>query len=128
MSLRPCLSCTRHVRSSEMACPFCGSSLPAAPALMPRSVAGLGRAAIMAFGAVAVATEVGCNVAPAYGLPPVDSGADATFIGSDDARNGGPPDAAISEDDAAASPDANNDAGAQLDSGGGIGPLYGGAP
>ena len=137
MSLRPCLSCTRHVRNSETACPFCGANLPAAPTLMPRSVAGLGRAAIMAFGAIAASAEMGCTVTPAYGGPGGD-----TFIGGLDAAYGGPPlDSAMSAEDAAA-PDSGNDAGgnvaaygappedtgAQFDSGGGVGPLYGGAP
>lgn len=147
MSLRPCLQCTRHVRSSEKACPFCGTNLPAVATATPRSVAGLGRAAIMAFGTLAATAEVGCTVAPAYGGP---SQQDA-FIGSQDAAYGGPPpdaslsepDAAAAAEDAATSPDAGNDAGgsvaaygappedaggAQLDTGGGIGPLYGGAP
>lgn len=141
MSLRPCLQCTRHVRSSEKACPFCGTNLPAVATATPRSVAGLGRAAIMAFGV----TAAGCNTPAA----PTDAGNDA-YIGSQDAAYGGPPpDASLSDEDAPtaadapASTDAGNDTGgsvaaygappedaggAQLDTGGGIGPLYGGAP
>ena len=69
MSLRPCVSCTRHVRSSEAVCPFCGETMSVAPAIVPRRVTGLGRAAIMAFGV----TAAGCETpAPAYGGPPVD--------------------------------------------------------
>lgn len=138
MSLRPCLNCTRHVRNIETACPFCGANLPDAPAPLQRSVVGLGRAAIMAFGAIAVATEVGCNATPA--APSLDAGPDATFIGGLDAAYGGPPLDAAMPTDAATSPgnDAGGsvaaygappeDAGNQSDTGGGIGPLYGGAP
>ncbi len=139
MSLRPCLSCTRHVRNSETACPFCGANLPASSAPVPRSVVGLGRAAIMAFGMTAAACDPTTTT---------DAGTDA-YIGGQDAAYGGPPvDAATPADDASASADAPNspdsgndaggsvaaygappeDAGNQSDTGGGIGPLYGGAP
>lgn len=134
MSLRPCLNCTRHVRNIETACPFCGTNLPASSAPVPRSVVGLGRAAIMAFGMTAAACDPTTST---------DAGTDA-YIGGQDAAYGGPPvDAAPSADDAAPTPpDSGNDAGgtvaaygappedagSQLDSGGGVGPLYGGAP
>ena len=141
MSLRPCVSCTRHVRSTESACPFCGTHLPEAANAPTRSIAGLGRAAIMAFGALAVSAEVGCNVTPVYGGPPRDDAgigdagsrpldapmqdapaAEDAPVVVDDAGGGGalyggpPPDSGAAQSDAGA------------DTGGGIGPLYGGAP
>lgn len=53
--LVPCPSCSRHVRASETACPFCGDAidLSASPApAEPRSR--LGRVAIFAFGATLI--------------------------------------------------------------------------
>ena len=136
MSLRPCVSCTRHVRNTETACPFCGANLPLASTAVPRSVVGLGRAAIMAFGMTAAACDSATNA---------DAGTDA-YIGGQDAAYGGPPDANASMEDAAADVDAGggiaaygtpapdaggtpSDAGMpQTDAFGGVGPLYGGAP
>lgn len=52
--LIPCRACQRHVRSSELSCPFCGVALSdeqrasAAPVLPRRR---LGRAALFTFGA-----------------------------------------------------------------------------
>jgi len=53
----PCPGCNRHVRaaSSSSACPFCGDSLPAAPALGPSPPRGISRSAILAFGAAVIA-------------------------------------------------------------------------
>lgn len=54
MSLVRCLSCSRHVRPLEAACPFCGAT--ERTPLRPRtSVPRLGRAAILAFGTTVAA-------------------------------------------------------------------------
>jgi hypothetical protein len=114
-----CPACTRHVRVTEEACPFCGARLPSslresAPPQGP-SVR-LSRAALLALGtlgtagALAVAPGCGGNttstIAP-YGIPPVpDAGDDA----SDATINVAPPYGI------APIPDAN------------LGPLYGIAP
>ncbi|MBX7194889.1 MAG: hypothetical protein K1X94_22745 [Sandaracinaceae bacterium] len=120
MSLRPCTSCGRHVRNHELRCPFCATTLSAVPeraaVVLPRA----GRAAIMAFGAMAsTATLAGCpgNPMPLYGGPPTDAG---------DRRE----DAASSTEDAGSAVDAatSDDAGmVETDTGGGMN-LYGGPP
>ena len=156
MSLRPCDGCGRHVRNTETTCPFCATTLELAPeraaVVLPRA----GRAAIMAFGAIATANAAGCGgPAPAYGTPPFDAGPqidaataendaatiedDAFVMGGTDAAYGAPPvDAAISDDAPLAESDTGggmnlyggppgDDAGGQNDAGGGAVPLYGGA-
>ncbi|MBN8612805.1 MAG: hypothetical protein J0L92_19575 [Deltaproteobacteria bacterium] len=151
MSLRPCEGCGRHVRNTETTCPFCASALAVTPertaVVLPRA----GRAAIMAFGAIASASTVGCGgVAPAYGTPAPDAGPasidaapsvedDAFVMGGTDAAYGGPPlDAAVSDTSMAESDTGGGtnlyggppteDAGGQTDTGeGGAVPLYGGA-
>lgn len=145
MSLRPCQGCGRHVRNTETTCPFCATTLEAAPerasVVLPRA----GRAAIMAFGAIATtANAAGCGgIVAAYGTPPVDAGpvveSDAFVIGGTDAAYGGPPiDAAMSSDDASM-PESDTgggmnlyggpptDAGGDQTDAGGAVPLYGGA-
>ncbi len=148
MSLRPCQGCGRHVRNTETTCPFCATTLESVPeraaVILPRA----GRAAIMVFGALASASNAGCDTAvAAYGGPPVDAGVDAAVandafvMGGTDAAYGGPPiDAAMSSDDASMSESdtgggmnlyggpPTEDAGGQTDTGeGGAVPLYGGA-
>lgn len=124
IQLLPCPSCSRHVRASERACPFCAAALDTAAAsarLAPAPTSRLGRAATFAFGA-AVATTLqvsGCAesetrmpdagtidgaIGPVYGGPPTDAGADA---GRDE--------------DASAEVDAGEDAG-------GPAPAYGAPP
>ena len=80
--LRPCPGCSRHVRVSEGACPFCAASLDAsfraAPAPVPPSRR-LSRAALFAFGTgtlvlapaaiVTVALGTDCSGSSAYGAP-----------------------------------------------------------
>lgn len=57
--LRPCPACTRHVRVSETACPFCGGTLPsefgAAVSLRPPPPRGISRAARYAVSATSIA-------------------------------------------------------------------------
>ncbi len=134
--LRPCPGCSRHVRVSEGACPFCAASLDAsfraAPAPVPPSRR-LSRAAHFAFGTgtlvlapaaiVTVALGTDCSGSSAYGAPacedvncaPVepleDSGIVAADVqvGSADASDG-----SVESNDAADSSaaDAGNDGGA----------------
>jgi hypothetical protein len=69
-----CLSCARHVRVSEAACPFCGAvlaeSLRASAPPEPPGVR-LARAALFAFGAGTLAIAPGCGSSstPLYGAP-----------------------------------------------------------
>lgn len=143
MSLRPCVSCGRHVRASERACPFCHASLDPTPTppsgVSSPGVGRLGRAALFAFGAVATtavgASVEGCSGAPAYGTPPVDA-ASMTDAGGPGPLYGGPPDSGVA-DDAASTPsdDAGNDAGniappygTPSEDAGGPGPAYGAPP
>jgi hypothetical protein len=59
----PCPGCSRHVRASDAACPFCGAGLPLSlrsqkPVLPTKR---LGRAATLAFGAaLAAGSTAGC--------------------------------------------------------------------
>ena len=76
--LLPCLSCARHVRASETACPFCAAALVAsATSTLARSPSKrLSRAALFALGASAAAVAA-CSgsVTPLYGAPAGDGGA-----------------------------------------------------
>jgi hypothetical protein len=105
--LVPCAGCGRHVKSDEGACPFCGAA-PSEPPARALPSARLGRAATFAFGAaLAAATTAGCSDSHS---PTDDAGAEH--------EDAGPvfPDAAVAPP-YGAPPD-----------GGGIAPLYGGAP
>lgn len=86
--LIPCPTCHRHIRQTEVACPFCDAALSLGdvpPPLLPR--ARLGRAATFAFGAsvVSATTFVGCGddvtVAPPYGGVPVAGSAGSAIYG-----------------------------------------------
>lgn len=92
MSLTPCSSCARHVRRSELACPFCGASLSLEVAPTSRTTAErLGRAAIFSFGAALVTTASGCgSLVAAYGAPAPDTGMPDTGIVQDAGTDGGP--------------------------------------
>jgi hypothetical protein len=62
--LLACPSCSRHVRATERACPFCSEALPetfaAAPA--PRApTKRLSRAALYAFGATSITVAAACS-------------------------------------------------------------------
>lgn len=60
MNLAPCPACSRHVKSSDPVCPFCGApSAPSRPA-PPRATQRVSRARWLAFGP-AVAVLVGCG-------------------------------------------------------------------
>jgi hypothetical protein len=89
--LEPCPHCNRHVKVSELSCPFCAGVLTNAFAnLAPRAAprARLGRAAVFAFGVVAT-TQVACGdntkVSPAQDAAsiPADATPDATLDGGE---------------------------------------------
>ncbi len=111
--LVPCPGCSRHVRSGESVCPFCGSGFDANP--LPSPIPGtslrLGRGAMFVF--ASALTVAGCGstvgggdtvdndaatqdqvttdnggIAPAYGLP-VDSGNGGLRYGAPPPPDGG---------------------------------------
>jgi hypothetical protein len=87
-----CSACRRHVRCDERSCPFCAAALPAldaSEAPSPRSYAGLGRAALFAFGASlgAAGCDDGSTPSQDGGPPVVDDGGPGGF----DAAYGAPP-------------------------------------
>jgi hypothetical protein len=119
--LRACPSCSRHVRVSEAACPFCGAAFSASfrGATAPRAPAArLTRAALFAFGTGGAALTAACGSSssgpppqqaqPAYGGPAqeVDGGAERGDAG----RDGSEEDATPGDD---ASPE--TDAGPAID-------------
>jgi hypothetical protein len=114
--LHPCPDCARHVRAADATCPFCGAALPGThrDALSrPEPTRRLGRTALFALGAAAVATSIGVagcsrDHGPSGGT---DAGA-APDSGS--ATDGGP------AEDAAPAIDAGFDAGLLA--------MYGGPP
>ncbi|MGE0788504.1 MAG: hypothetical protein AB7S26_22705 [Sandaracinaceae bacterium] len=83
--LMPCTGCQRHIAIDAVTCPFCDAEVVVVSTPgVPRQR--LGRAALFAFGAAALATGCGeshgpddagtdaGNVAPPYGIPPDDAG------------------------------------------------------
>ncbi|MBX3213690.1 MAG: hypothetical protein KF850_16750 [Labilithrix sp.] len=130
MSLLPCPSCARHVRSSESACPFCAASLTShAKRVVPAAGRRLERLAAFTFAATVTVTgcvagseeetgqsedELGA-VQPMYGMPPeqpIDAGTR--------------PDSGNVKPDAATDGGAAEDAGpAPCDDGGAMMPMYG---
>lgn len=135
MSLVPCPSCNRHIRTGEGACPFCGASISASLAskAIPGATQRLSRAAAFAFTATLTmancgpgttpaptadaAADADVGVAPLYGAPAdVTPGPDATPDVVND--NGGPmplygAPADVPRPDA--TPDVVNDSGAPAD-------------
>jgi len=78
-----CSSCSRHVRSSATACPFCGATTAAVgPTVQRRALVGAARAAVFAAVLLAPAcsgdsspsTDAGTDatLAPPYGAAPPD--------------------------------------------------------
>ena len=118
-SLVPCPSCSRHVRSSEQACPFCRSALSAnlAARAVPGTTQRLSRAAAFTFAATLAATGCATDPAPTDASTATDVGTDAGATPTDTGR------------DAGSSTDRGNatDAGVVTDNGG-IVAMYGGPP
>lgn len=116
MSLVPCPSCNRHIRTGEHACPFCGSAISASIAakVIPGATQRLSRAAAFAFTATLAMTNCGPGTTPP---PAADAAADAD--GGVAPLYGAPADATP---DTAPTPDATADA--ARDDGGPV-PLYG---
>src|ERR1700678_3240012 len=127
--LRACPACSRHVRVSEAACPFCGGVLDDAFRRVPSARAPtmrLSRAALFAVGAtgfVAGVASGGSSAGSAYGGCPVDE-CIITSEASVEAAADGVPDGAASDaivdsagdvqspqGDAAADAGANSEAG-----------------
>src|SRR5580658_775358 len=107
--LRPCPGCSRHVRVSESACPFCAGKLDDAfrsiPSPRALAVGRLSRAALFALGASSLATPA-CgsgtgsggggsgtgNVLAPYGAPPLcveDGSCESVGAGSSSGGFGG---------------------------------------
>ena len=93
--LAPCVSCARHVRVTEDACPFCGAALAASlrESAPPRGPAvRLGRAALLAFSALGTTGTLSAtpdcsssSIAPPYGIfpqPEQDAGEDGSDGGA----------------------------------------------
>jgi hypothetical protein len=85
MSFLLCQSCSRHVKSSDAACPFCGEATATATTAGTPALRGARQRSRLLFGAAAAAVAgatamTGCSSSstsvPAYGLP-ADSGAQA---------------------------------------------------
>lgn len=96
MSLQPCPSCSRHVRATEVVCPFCAASIALQPLSSPVVSERLGRAALFAFGAAMATNVAACSMSS---TPAVDSGApvDANATPVDSGRDAaGNPDAGVS--------------------------------
>lgn len=81
MNLITCASCTRHVRSTESACPFCGVAREATENVEPTASRAPTRAGVMlgvVIGAAALSSALLGTACAAYGGPPApDSGTDA---------------------------------------------------
>jgi len=74
-SLKPCGNCSRHVRASESACPFCGQRLQLSESVAEfRLLSRLDRNTMVALGAVLSAAGIvlGCRetAMAIYGAPP----------------------------------------------------------
>ena len=85
--LAPCPACNRHVATDQTTCPFCSAALPDSIRCQERKrpAARLGRAAMLAAGAVLISVEASCSSVPVYGGPPLyDAGVDSgTDTGTD---------------------------------------------
>jgi len=80
-ALVPCGACSRHVKSSEASCPFCGaaapaSSSPSGAASSSPSGAAYSRLAAVAAVAASVAALTSCR-SSTTGTPPLDAGINA---------------------------------------------------
>jgi hypothetical protein len=104
--LRPCPGCSRHVRVSERACPFCSATLDTSFQASPAPVGPskrLSRAALFAFGTgtlvLPAAVAIGCfSAEPSYGGSPVPINPGPVPVGSVDASESSAQDTGSSVD------------------------------
>lgn len=130
MQHAPCPGCARHVRVSELACPFCAHSprggFVAPPYVPPRRI---GRAALLAFRVSAVATTACGSSTGLAGLDAspepvvIDAGRSSTDAGASDSGHdaGWDAGAIVAEYGGPVFDDAGTDAGSVVD-------LYGAPP
>jgi len=102
MSLVPCPACSRHVRASDAACPFCAAPVDRAPIERASVGVAVGTRAQLFLGAltvaaVAAASAAGCSppphaVGPVYGSPAPrrEHDADAATVAADAAPSAVP--------------------------------------
>jgi hypothetical protein len=105
MKLRQCAACSRHVKTADATCPFCGV------ALLSRSRASGKNVVAVAAGIAVMGVGLGC----AYGLPPdyYDRDASKPDVGVSDGAKDAPQDSpadAPKDVGADASPDVSGDA------------------
>ncbi len=84
--LRPCAACARHIRVSELACPFCRAEQSAAARTSPAPLAPrarLTRAAMFALGTSAAAVASGCGAQASESKVVDDAGQGAADTGTD---------------------------------------------
>ncbi len=79
MSFLLCQGCSRHVKSSEDACPFCGASTSSAAKTGNPGMVGARQRSRLLFGAAAAAVAgataiTGCSTTSIYGAPTSDAG------------------------------------------------------
>ena len=123
MALQPCPSCSRHVRSTETACPFCATALALTASPAPMTSERLGRAALFVFGAAMATNVAACSMST---TPPSDTGPnpDVSDFPPADAGTDAPtpvPDSGFFPPYGTPAPDAGNDTG-------GLAGAYGGPP
>lgn len=81
--LVPCPSCRRHVRAGDGDCRFCGTHLPADPAVVPALRGRLPRGAVFAFAStLAVAGCGGSTETETASDAAVDTGGNASLYGA----------------------------------------------
>lgn len=119
-TLAPCVACGRHVRASEVRCPFCAEALPLerAPSVSDAATPSvrMSRAAIIAFGLTMAASACASNTA---GSPPEGTITQGGSSGGEGASTGG------GVDSDAGAPVSSDDAGAPSPDGGAVAPMYG---
>ena len=101
-----CSSCHRHVRVTEVLCPFCAAALPAdlASRAVPPATSRMSRAAAFVFGASLTITACGSDVSSEdSGGASGDSTSDGA--GASSSSGGGDPDGGSTEMDAGPGPD-----------------------
>ena len=79
-----CTSCRRHVRTSDAACPFCGTSIPKIEPSRGRPVGRLGRAAIVVATTTGVAGAAAVDLTGCGDAPITTDAADVTNDVTDD--------------------------------------------